>query len=93
MTYAFSPASSSSVQLRLDMDSQFDMEGNGNGALDHLTSSPISQPIAQPITGYFHRYQQLQAQRLDYDRLFEVSACLVSPLLILAQAEVVGRAV
>lgn len=55
------------------MESQFDMEANGNGALDHMTSSPISQTMTQPVA-YYHRYQQLQAQRLDYDRLFEVPA-------------------
>lgn len=65
------------------MDSQFDMEANGNGALDHMTSSPTSQPSTQPITGYFHRYQRLHAQRLEYDRLFEVSACLLPNILTL----------
>lgn len=71
------------------MDSQFDMEANGNGTLDHLTSSPTSQPATQPITGYFHRYQRLHAQRLEYDRLFEVSACLLSNILILVYLGIV----
>ncbi|CAN8103318.1 unnamed protein product [Discula destructiva] len=53
------------------------METNGNGVLDHLTSSPVSVPsISQhgpdtSLPALYRAFQQLQAQRMESELLFE----------------------
>lgn len=62
------------------------MEANGNGILDHLTSSPASATaISQPgpdqdlLNQLYRGFQDLQAQRREGERKFEVRALLLSP--------------
>lgn len=64
------------LQLRHASEPQLNnMEPNGNGILDHFTSSPVSGPIQHSndmMHGFYNSFKQHQIQRNEYDKMFEV---------------------
>lgn len=72
------------LQLRHASEPLLNMDINGNGILDHFSSSPVSAPTSQHnndiMHSFYSNFKQHQIQRAENDQLFEV--CTGIPVLL-----------
>lgn len=69
------------TKLRLAPNPQLTMETNGNSILAHSSPVSLATPLPQlqqhgsdALPTLYSQWQQLQAQRIESERLFEVSS-------------------